>query len=245
MNRKTIFSSFVLNLIAATAMLAAAAQAPQAAKPAAQPIEIPFELVTRHIVLKVRVNNSRPLSFILDTGDKFAVIELNRAKELGLDLHGQVRLSGAGAETSTGAFVRGSSFTLQGLPGFSQPVRLALPIGRLALRFGHDLDGIIGTDFIKEFVVEIDYQARVMRLHDKSKFTYNGRGAVIPIQMDSAGHPILEAEVTPIGGEPIRGKFVMDLGSGAALALYSPFVRKRELLGPHVKTIKALGAGGA
>lgn len=37
----------------------------------------------------------------------------------------------------------------------------------------------------------------------------------------------------------------MDLGSGAALALYSPFVRQRQLLGPHLKTIKALGAGGA
>jgi hypothetical protein len=37
------------------------------------PQTIPFELVTRHIVLKVSINNSRPLSFVLDTGDKYAV----------------------------------------------------------------------------------------------------------------------------------------------------------------------------
>ncbi|MEO8434452.1 MAG: aspartyl protease family protein [Pyrinomonadaceae bacterium] len=245
MNRKALFVSVVLNLMLATAVLTAAAQAPQSAKPAAQPVAIPFELVTKHIVLKVSVNNSRPLSFVFDTGDKYAVIDLNRAKELGLDLHGQVRLGGAGAETSTGFFVRDSSFTIPGLPGFSQPVRLALPIGTLALRFGQDLDGIIGTDFIKEFVVEIDYQARMMRLHNKNKFTYTGRGAVIPIQLDSAGHPTIEAEVTPIGSAPIKGKFVMDLGSGAALALYSPFVRQQQLLGPHLRTIKMLGAGGA
>lgn len=245
MNRKAQFASVVLNLLLATTMAAAASIAPQAAKPAAQPVTIPFELVTKHIVLKVRVSNSRPLSFVLDTGDKYAVIDLDRAKELGLDLHGQVRVGGAGAETSNGAFVRDSAFTIPGLDGFSQPVRLALPLGKLALRFGHDFDGIIGTDFIKEFVVEIDYQARLMRLHDKNKFTYTGSGEIIPIQLDSAGHPIIEAEVTPIGSGPFKGKFVMDLGSGAALALYSPFVRQRQLLGAHLKTIKALGAGGA
>lgn len=72
-----------------------------------------------------------------------------------------------------------------------------------------------------------------------------GSGESIPIQLDSAGHPIIEAEVTPIGSEPVKGKFVVDLGSGAALALYSPFVRGRQLLSPSLKTIKALGAGGA
>jgi aspartyl protease/PDZ domain-containing protein len=245
MNRRALFPSVVLSLLLAAAMSAAASRATQSARPAAQPVAIPFELVTKHIVLKVSVNNSRPLSFVLDTGDKYAVIDIDRARELGLNLQGQVRAGGAGAETSNGAFVRDSSFTIPGLDGFSQPVRLALPVGKLSPRFGQDFDGIVGTDFIKEFVVEIDYQARLMKLHHKDKFTYTGSGESIPIQLDSAGHPIIEAEVTPLGSQPIKGKFVMDLGSSAALALYSPFVRQRQLLGPHLKTIKVLGAGGA
>src|SRR5262245_2958603 len=57
---------------------------------------IPFELITRHIALKVRVNNSRPLTFIFDTGDQYAIINLERAKELGLNLSGSLSVSGAG-----------------------------------------------------------------------------------------------------------------------------------------------------
>jgi len=207
-------------------------------------VTIPFNLVTRHIVVKVRIDNSRPLSFVLDTGDKVGIVDLDRAKELGLKLEGQVRIGGAGANRLTGAFVRGSSWTLVGLDGFSQPIALAVPFGDLAARSGHDFDGIIGSDFIRQFVVEVDYQASVIRLHDKDKFTYAGPGEIIPIQLDGQGHPILEAEATPVGGEPIKGKFVLDLGSSGALALYSPFVSGNRLLS-SLKTIRLIGAGGA
>jgi aspartyl protease len=60
------------------------------------PITIPFELVTRHIMLKVRINNSRPLSFVFDTGDKVCVVDTEVAKELGLKMEGQLRIGGAG-----------------------------------------------------------------------------------------------------------------------------------------------------
>ena len=126
----------------------------------ASPVTIPFELVNRHIVLRVQVDNSRPLSFVLDTGDQFAIINLDRAKELALKLKGEIHMGGAGSAVSTGAFVQNSAFTIPGFPGFSQPLTVALPIGRMAPRFGQDFDGIIGSEFIKQFVLELDYQAR-------------------------------------------------------------------------------------
>ena len=92
-----------------------------------------------------------------------------------------------------------------------------MPLGRLASRFGHDFDGIIGSDFIKQFVVEIDYQAQVLRLHDKEALRYSGPGESLPIQLDGQGHPLIDAEVTPLGGAPLKGKFVLDIGSGGAL----------------------------
>src|SRR5215470_12476346 len=59
-------------------------------------VTIPFELISRHIVLQVRVDNSRPLSFVFDTGDKVGIIDLNRAREMGLRLGREVRIGGAG-----------------------------------------------------------------------------------------------------------------------------------------------------
>ena len=216
---------------------------PQVTTRSVAPKVIPFEFVNRHIVIPVKVNNSRPLSFVLDTGDQFAIINLDTAKELGLKLRGQVRVGGAGAQLQTGAFVDGATFTVPGLDDFSQRVTLALPIGHLTPRLGHDFDGIIGSDFIEQFVVEIDYQAHVLRLHNRTGFVYTGAGQAIPIKLVH-GHPILEADVTPQGRTPIKGSFVLDLGAGLALALYSPFVAQQRLL-TDTKTIRSLSGAGA
>jgi len=243
MKRRALFSLIVFALLLPTAASRTIQSTSKVAVPSA--VTIPFELVNRHIVLKVQVDHSRPLSFLLDTGDQFSIINLDRAKELGLKLEGEVRVGGAGSALSTGAFVRDSLFTLPGYPGFSQPLTLALPIGKMASRLGHDFDGIIGGEFIKQFVLELDYQAKVIKLHDKEKFTYSGPGESVPIKLNSAGHPILEAEVTPLGSAPVAGSFVLDVGSSGALVLHSPFVAGHNLLGPNLKTIKAIGVGGA
>lgn len=208
-------------------------------------VTIPFKLVTRHIVVPVTINNSRPLSFVFDTGDKVGIVDIARAKELGLDLHGQVRIGGAGSDTLLGSYVRGATWKLQGFEDFSQPVALAIPLGRLAARFGHDFDGIIGSDFVKQFVIEVDYQARVLKLHAKDSFVYSGSGESIPIQFNNQGHPLIDGEVTPRGGPPIKGKFILDLGSSGALALHSPLVKEHRLLEANHRTIRAIGVGGA
>jgi PDZ domain/Aspartyl protease len=209
------------------------------------PLSIPFELVARHIVLKIQVNNSRPLSFIFDTGDKVGVIDIDRARELRLKLERQIRVGGAGAQTLTGATVQDARWSLVGLENFSQAISFAMPLENIAARFGHEIDGIVGSDFIKQFVVEVDYEARLLRLHDKSKFKYSGAGETIPIELNQHDFPTLEAEVTPLGARPIRARFVLDLGSGGALALHSPFVAEHQLLDAKNRTIRAIGVGGA
>jgi membrane-associated protease RseP (regulator of RpoE activity) len=240
--RRTIRLSLLV-LVLTVAGTSSAQRAAQSTTVA--PVTIPFELVSRHIMVKVKINGSRPLSFVFDTGDKVGIVDSEVAKELGLKLEGQVHVGGAGADTLPGSFVKEATWSLLGLEGFSQPVSLTLPLGRMASRFGHDFDGIIGSDFIRQYVVEVDYQNRVLRLHDKDKFTYAGAGDSVPIQLNSMGYPLLDGEVTPTSGESIKGKFVLDLGSSGSLALMSPIVTQHNLLGNGLKTIKAIGVGGA
>jgi PDZ domain-containing protein/aspartyl protease len=204
---------------------------------------IPFKLVGRHIFLKIKVNNSDPLWFIFDTGDKFAIIDLDRAKQLGLNLDGQLHIGGAGAGVLKGAYVSNANFTVPGLEGFTQPVTMAVPLDILKPNFGHDVDGIIGSEFIKQFVVEVDYPARLIRLHDKQRFSYSGPGEIVPIRL-SGGHPIVHGEIMLQGRAGIKAEFVIDLGSAGSLALHSPFVEKHQLLGTTQKTIRAMGRGG-
>ncbi len=216
-----------------------------AAQKADAPLVIPFELVTQHMMIRVQINNSGPLWFILDTGDKDAIVDLRRAKSLGLTLQGEVNVGGAGAGTLKGSMVRDASVTVVGVEGKPQPVVLAIPLDGLEPRFGHDIDGIIGADFIKQFVVEIDYLARVLRLHDKNTFVYSGSGEILPLTFVHGGYPVIDAEVALTGRPAVKGRFVLDFGSGGALALHTPFVQQESLIAPTQKTIRAMGAGGA
>src|SRR5436190_17355562 len=246
MKRRTLLTLAFLALLVSASLGPAQIGAQTGSQSATTaPVTIPFELVSRHIMVKVRINNSRPLSFVFDTGDKVGIVDTNVAKELGLKLEGQVRIGGAGADTLPGSYVREATWSLPGLEGFSQPVSLTIPLGRMAARFGQDMDGIIGSDFIKQYVVEVDYQNRVLKLHDKEKFSYAGAGESIPIQLNQFGYPLLDGEVIPANGDSIKGKFVLDLGSSGALVLMSPVVTQHNLLGNGMKTIKALGVGGA
>ena len=214
--------------------------------PAVAPrVSVPFELVNRHIVLAATVNGSAPLSFVLDTGDQVGVIDLERARQLGLPLGRELRVGGVGASQMTGYVLTGVTFVVPALPQAPQRLALALPLTPLATRLGHEFDGIMGADFIRQFVVEIDYARRTVALHDPAAFAYDGPGESVPIRFNAAGHPLIDAVVTPLGGEPIAGRFLIDIGSGGSVALHSPFASAHHLPAAGDKTIRAIGLSGA
>lgn len=233
-------------LIALLAVVRLASGSAAMRQPAAKlPVTIPFELANRHVIVQLRVNNSRPLSFVLDTGADTAIVRMSTALELGLPLEGSVSTGGAGAGTQAGRLVKGASWSLVGLDGFSQPVSLALPFPELPSGLGRNVDGIIGGEFIQQFVLALDYQARAITLHDPQTFTYSGKGQSLPIEFTQNRHPIVTATVTPLDGPPIEHRFVVDIGSGGALILHTPFVAEHRLPRPSQKTIRVIGAAGA
>jgi aspartyl protease/PDZ domain-containing protein len=208
------------------------------------PIVIRFELTMRHVIVNVRVSKSRPLSFVFDTGADRAIIRTDVAKELGLSLEGAVDVGGAGPGTQAGRRVKNATWSLVGHEAFAQPVALALPLPRLSTSLGRDVDGIIGGEFIRQFVLEMDYQARTLTLHDRDRFRYSGRGETLPIEFTPGNNPVVTARVTRRGGEPLERRFMLDTGSGAALILHSPFVAEQHLPGDQA-TVRAIGGAGA
>ncbi len=91
---------------------------PQAAPPTIpanfSDITIPFELVNEHIMIRAQVNGPRPLSFLLDTGDKYGIVDFELAKELGLPLGDNISVRGEGPEVKKGAFVKENKFHASG-----------------------------------------------------------------------------------------------------------------------------------
>jgi len=207
-------------------------------------VAIPFELANNHIYIKVNVDNTKPAWFVLDTGDKYAIVDEQSAKELGLDLGGgQVEVTGVGNQTTTAYYVKNSTYSIPGLDGFSQPIFLALPLEGVAAHTGHASAGIIGFDFLSKFVVEIDYDHKMLILHDRDQYQYHGGGEILPLTFGH-GHPHIAAQITQEGRAPIDGTFLLDIGDGGALTLNSPFVKQEHLPDSGQKTaMRTMGYG--
>jgi predicted aspartyl protease len=104
-----------------------------------------------------------PLHFLVDSGASASVINLATAKRLGLELGLKVNVTGV-ATTLTGHWpVRLSAKAAQlELPD----EYLALDLSKLSGACSRAVDGLVGADFFRDRVVEIDYAAQTLRVLD-------------------------------------------------------------------------------
>lgn len=190
---------------------------------------IPFELHNNHIYLQVKVNNSEPLSFILDTGAS-SIISRKRAESLGLKFRGKEKGFGVGENAVEASFVEGVSLNLSGAT-LSRQKLAAVDLEDLQKSLGRTVDDILGYSFFSRFVVEIDYAAKTINLHSPKSFRYKGKGERVPIIVDAdSGLIFARAVVKPSNRPPIKGLFEIDSGGGHALILNKPFVERNNLL---------------
>ena len=205
---------------------------------------VPFELSGDLIVLKVRVNRSKPLKFIFDTGASISVIDPQSARALGLRAKGKLKLDATGGTVQSGLIQR-VSLSVSGATVFNQTLA-TIDLDAFAPLFGFKIDGIIGHDFINNFVVEIDYASRVMNLFETRGYKYHGAGESIPIEIVEKT-PYVRGRIVLNGREPIEGKFEIDTGGTGILNLNTPFVNKHKMLETLAKRTegKLGGAGGS
>jgi len=207
-------------------------------------VRVPIELANDLIVLKVRVNRSRPLHFIFDTGASISVIDPQTAKALRLRTKGKLKLDATGGSVQSG-LVGPVSLSLAGVTVFKQPLA-TIDLDAFAPLFGYKIDGIIGYDFINNFVVEIDFAAGLMSLYETGSYKYAGAGESIPLEFVEKT-PFVHVRIGLHGREPIEGKFEVDSGATGILSLNTPFVNKHKMLEgltTHAQS-KLGGAGGA
>ncbi len=203
---------------------------------------IPFELHNNHIYLSVKVVNSEPLSFILDTGAS-SIISRKRAESLGLKFRGKEKGFGVGENSVEASFVEGVSLNLSGATLSRQKIA-AVDLEDLQKSLGRTVDGILGYSFFSRFVVEIDYAAKTINLYSPKSYRYKGKGERIPLVVDAdSGLIFARAVVEPSNRAPIKGLFEIDSGGGHALILNKPFVELNDLLTASQKA-NAISVGG-
>lgn len=204
-------------------------------------LKIPLDIDNSIIRMQVRVNNSKPLKFIFDTGASLSAISSQRAVGLGLKSQGTARLTGTGG-TVKGSFTKGVSLGVQGAE-VSNLLIASFPFNAPP---GFEFDGIIGCDFINQFVVEIDYQKKIMNLYNPRTYTYSGKGEVIPLFLAAGKTPFVSTKIVLEGRAPVEAKLEVDTGADGTFVINSPLVKKQKLAEAILKTGQSnnSGAGG-
>ena len=190
---------------------------------AENPIEVPFRLVENVVWLQVRVNNSRPLNFMLDTAASTDVINRRVAEELNLPLVelGPRANVGAGDGVSQLAFAPNAQISLADA-NYVAPLLGAVPLDSVSRSFGESFDGALGNNLLSQWVVTIDYQQRKLRLHPNAAFEYQGSGRTIPLRHSSGG-PTASGTIV-LAGREYSGDFIIDAPFRGSVILATPFI---------------------
>ena len=124
--------------------------------------EIPFVYGDGMIWMKVSVaGQSTPLNFLLDSGAGGSVLDLAAARRLGLKLG--ARQTVLGVQSRSCAYpVEGFGASVAGVPIASS--LLAINLSGPSRGCHQRIDGLLGADFFRDRIVQIDFTAQMIRL---------------------------------------------------------------------------------
>jgi hypothetical protein len=213
-----------------------------------RPIELPIEANDNGIIfLKARVDRSRWMSFALDSGASFPiVVDSRRAQEFKLKLgNKQTLASGGGPGKYAVSDVDSIDVDLGDLQLIDQPAKV-LALDSLESIAGRHLDGLVGQQLFRQYVVEIDYTNQLVRLHDPRTYAYKGTGDALPLT-DNQNYFLVSIKIETPEGKRLDARLVVDTGGGfISFVLNTPFVHKNGLL-PEQRTLvdnSLAGLGG-
>ena len=208
---------------------------------AAPSMKLSFTLEADYIILQAQVNGHEPIGFLVDTGDGHETINAPRASAFGLSTYGSTASYGGGNLEQL-SIASGATFTFPGIELHNQHVDLLDQTG-LEKALGIPLGGLLGYDFLSRFIVEIDYDAKLMTLHEPSTWRYTGHGIAVPITFDN-GIPFFDAQISVPAQPAIPAHMCMDFGAADTMTFNSPFVRDHDLIklaGTNTRVPKAAG----
>jgi predicted aspartyl protease len=127
-------------------------------------IVIPFEF--RHGLIWVKlVSAGQSLNFVLDSGAGSTVLNIETAKRLRLKL-GDSQSVRAVQGNIASYKVDGFNADFDGIPIRADV--LALDLSRASQACGRRIDGLLGQDFFRGRIVQIDFASKCLRLNEKS-----------------------------------------------------------------------------
>jgi aspartyl protease len=195
------------------------------------------------LVIPVKVNQSGPFDFVVDTGSQLNVIDPALAAHLTLKSRGTVRL------VAVAAYFQASVGVLDSLQAGSQlvlsPIVVIQDLGQIQAADPR-IRGVLGENFLAHFDVLLDYSRKLLCLDEAKLMEKYLRGERIPLV--TSKHPetevpfsqrlVVSVNLSDTGTRPIL--LQVDSGSDRPILyagnreLEQPLLKRAKLQGPEV-----------
>jgi Aspartyl protease len=190
------------------------------------PPEIPFRYRDGLIWLKVELAGKKErLNFLLDSGSSVSAIDLHTAHTHGLTLGDRQSVEGVSGQ---GFGYRVSDFQAMA-GGIVLPKSvLAIDLGTVSESCHQHIDGILGADFFRDRIVQIDFKAGEICLLKNCKVN-TANCETLPIRMRNGAFCV----PLRIAGNPVQW-MRLDTGCDSALEWVVTRTEKRRMSGPSI-----------
>jgi len=181
--------------------------------------EFPFEFREGLLWVEVTVPQyKKPLNFLVDTGAGVSVINLSTAKRIGLKLGREVMVHGV--QSMLTGYWQQRMLARVGEVELPREY-LAVDLDKLSSSCERPVDGLVGADFFRGRVVQIDFEAQRIRLLKPEKAGKTGES--LPLQLRSCGMRV------PIRVNDHKRQWVrLDTGCATALQWVTSDVRPEQ-----------------
>jgi hypothetical protein len=209
-------------------------------------VQMPIEIYNNLVVLPVVLNGTLPLKFILDTGVRTAILTQKTFSDiLNLPYSRRYTISGPGGEKLVDAYVTNNvTIELPGIMGRGHAM-LVLEEDYLQLRnyMGTDVHGILGYELFSRFIVQVDYEKKVLTLTLPEYFHKPRKYQTLPMKIEDT-KPYVIAPVVLQDGTSFNAKLLMDSGASHGLLLDPTTDDRIQAPAQVISSVIGRGLGG-
>jgi hypothetical protein len=179
-----------------------------------KPIRIPFRMHNGKPLMDVEINGKQA-TLMIDNGvlwDQIWLFGSPLVTTLALEPAEDSSIEGAGEGDSTRAFTSSSLILkFDDITFYEQPV-LVSPVSAGFANMFPGADGQLCNTFFRHFIVEFDFLANEIILHDPDKFDRNREGEVIDLQANASGTWSVPFSFTMLDGRILEDRVDIDFG---------------------------------
>ncbi|MGC4033933.1 MAG: aspartyl protease family protein [Tepidisphaeraceae bacterium] len=209
-------------------------------------VRFPIEITNNLVIIPVVLNGQLPLKFILDTGVRTTILtEKSFSDILKLTYGRHLLVSGPGGEKVVEAYITNDvTLDMPGVHGVGHAM-LVLEKDYLELRnyLGTDVQGVLGYEVFSRFIVEVDYEKKMLTLSIPEEFHPKRSFQSLPITIEDT-KPYVTVPVEMSTGAHVNAKLMIDTGASHGLVLDPATDSLIALPEKHVASLIGRGIGG-